>query len=152
MFSESARYFNTGYLTFFHNQKNRFRRCELYEDAAEKSYRQHKHFSPIRIKLTVEWESSEGFKSVFWENGEAVKRIFCRLDIRSSKRTSNVHRLPIHSALDWKRRANLELLTVWIFTFPDHGGILSITCDASQRSTSKLLWWPGKLFRMAWAK
>jgi hypothetical protein len=73
VFSGLARYFNTEYLTFSHNQKSILIRCELYKDAAEKAYRQYKYFSLIEIKSTVNWETSEGFKPVLQGSGVAVK-------------------------------------------------------------------------------
>ena len=73
VFSGPARYFNTEYLTFFHNQKSLFTQCELYKDVAEKAYRQYKHFSPIEIKSTINQEMDWDLSTVFSTNREAVK-------------------------------------------------------------------------------
>ena len=49
--SRSAKYYNTEYLTFFHDQKSLFIRCELYKDAAGKACRQYKHDFTYRDKI-----------------------------------------------------------------------------------------------------
>ena len=65
--------------------------------------------------------------------------------------TSNVHRLPIHSSLDWKRRANLELLTQWIFSlsrscrnFNDH-----LWCTSALKFESSVVTRKASLYGMS---
>ena len=67
-FRERYRYFNIEYLTFFHNQKSLFTRCELCEDGVEKIYRQYKHFSPIEIKSTINQQRNWDLKTILSPN------------------------------------------------------------------------------------